>query len=311
MSKIKKLKVQLNRDGSLESTHFVNVYKNDQNEYDYFFPRSAVKPFQLIPLLYEAQNQNILLTSEEIAIFSSSHSGQEIHTELIKTIAKKYDLDLERLVCGKQRPFHEPTADKLLQNNKEYTKLHHNCSGKHLAMLLFSKILNEDNKIYHTFKSKTQSIVKEFFQFIFTDNDIGFGTDGCGLPAIHLRTDSFLKAVNKIKTTEYSNNWSDMFNSYHTNPLLIGGENRTDTNIILNSSKTVLAKSGAEGVLFVTNNEESYLFKCIDGSKRGVDLAATKYLNEIGMVNEKPFEYLNNLYSLNTQNTKAVTIAVS
>ena len=115
----------------------------------------------------------------------------------------------------------------------------------------------------------------------------------------------------KIKTTEYSINWSDMFNSYHTNPLLIGGENRTDTNIILNSSKTVLAKSGAEGVLFVTNNNESYLFKCIDGSKRGVDLAATKYLNEIGMVNEKPFQYLSNLYSLNTQNTKAVTITVS
>ena len=80
---------------------------------------------------------------------------------------------------------------------------------------------------------------------------------------------------------------------------------------ILNSSKTVLAKSGAEGVLFVTNNDESYLFKCIDGSKRGVDLAATKYLNKIGMVNEKPFRYLSNLYSLNTQNTKAVTITVS
>ena len=60
-----------------------------------------------------------------------------------------------------------------------------------------------------------------------------------------------------------------------------------------------------------TNNDESYLFKCIDGSKRGVDLAATKYLNEIGMVNEKPFQYLSNLYSLNTQNTKAVTITVS
>ena len=102
-----------------------------------------------------------------------------------------------------------------------------------------------------------------------------------------------------------------MFNAYHTNPLLIGGENRTDTNIILNSSKTVLAKSGAEGVLFVTNNDESYLFKCIDGSKRGVDLAATKYLNEIGMVNEKPFQYFSNLYSLNTQNTRAVTITVS
>ena len=311
MSKIKKLKVELIRDGSLESVHFINVYKHEQKEYDYFFPRSAVKPFQLIPLLYEAENQNISLTSEEIAIFSSSHSGQEIHTDLIKVIAKKYDLDLGGLVCGKQRPFHEVTADNLLENNKEFTRLHHNCSGKHLAMILFSKILNEDKKIYHTFASKTQSTVKEFFQFIFNDVDIGFGIDGCGLPAIHLRTDSFLKAVNKIKTTKYSNNWSDMFDSYQTNPLLIGGENRTDTNIILNSSNTLLAKSGAEGVLFVTNNVQSYLFKCTDGSKRGVDLAATKYLNELGIINKKPFQYLINLYSFNTQNTKAVTIKVS
>ena len=37
MSKIKKLKVQLNRDGSLESTHFINVYKHDQKEYDLSF----------------------------------------------------------------------------------------------------------------------------------------------------------------------------------------------------------------------------------------------------------------------------------
>ena len=311
MSKIKKLKVELNRDGSLESVHFINVYKHNQNEYDYFFPRSAVKPFQLIPLLHEAQNQNISFTSKEIAIFSSSHSGQEIHTELIKLIAKKFDLNLERLVCGKQRPFHELTADNLLKNNNEFTKLHHNCSGKHLAMLLFSKILNEDEKIYHTFESKTQSTVEEFFKFIFKDKNIGFGTDGCGLPAIHLRTDSFLKAVNKIKTTKYFKNWSDMFNSYQTYPLLIGGENRTDTNIILNSSNPTLAKSGAEGVLFITNNDESYLFKCLDGSKRGVDLAATKYLHELGIVNEKPYQYLSNLYSLNTQNTKAVTITVS
>ena len=141
MSKIKKLKVQLNRDGSLESTHFINVYKHDQKEYDYFFPRSAVKPFQLIPLLYEAQNQNLLLTSEEIAIFSSSHSGQEIHTELIKAIANKYDLDLERLVCGKQRPFHELTADNLLQNNKNLQNYIITAQENTLLCFYFQKFL--------------------------------------------------------------------------------------------------------------------------------------------------------------------------
>ena len=45
---------------------------------------------------------------------------------------------------------------------------------------------------------------------------------------------------------------------------MIGGENRTDTNIMINTFNPLLAKSGAEGVLFVTDNKTSYLFKCLD-----------------------------------------------
>ena len=61
MSEDNKLTVNLYRDGSLESSHEVNLYSNKKQYDDYFFPRSSVKPMQVIPLLLEASNQNIEL----------------------------------------------------------------------------------------------------------------------------------------------------------------------------------------------------------------------------------------------------------
>ena len=74
MSEDSKLTVNLYRDGSIESSHEVNLYSNKKQYDDYFFPRSSVKPMQVIPLLIEASNQNIEFTSEEIALFAASHS---------------------------------------------------------------------------------------------------------------------------------------------------------------------------------------------------------------------------------------------
>ena len=79
---------------------------------------------------------------------------------------------------------------------------------------------------------------------------------------------------------------------------------------MLNSKSPLLAKSGAEGVLFVTNNDETFVFKCLDGNFRAVDLVATKVLNELGFITEKPYELLNNNYSKNLQNTKVYNFKI-
>ena len=104
---------------------------------------------QVIPLLLEATNQNIEFTSEEIALFAASHSGQDEHIELLRETAKKFKVDLNNIICGPQRPFHDETADNLLILGEKYTKLHNNCSGKHLSMLIFSKLLSVDSSNYY------------------------------------------------------------------------------------------------------------------------------------------------------------------
>ena len=310
MSEADKITVNLYRDGSLESSHEVNVYSNNKQYDDYFFPRSSVKPMQVIPLLLEASNQNIEFTSEEIALFAASHSGQAKHINLLKTTASKYQVNLEEIICGPQRPFHDETADDLLISGEKYLKLHNNCSGKHLSMLIFSKLLSVNSSNYYELIHKTQEITKQYFIEIFETEDIGFGIDGCGLPAINLKVTNFLNSINYMQESRSIEFWNKVFDAYRAHPEIIGGKNRTDTNIIINSKRQLLAKSGAEGVLFVTDNSDSYIFNCLDGSKRGVDLAASHFLYSNGWIDIKPYEYLDNIYTSNRQNTRAVEIEV-
>jgi L-asparaginase II len=310
MSEINNLTVNIYRDGFVESSHEVCVYSNSKISNDYFFPRSAVKPMQVMPLLIEASKQNVEFNLKEIALFSSSHSGQREHTDFIDSVANKFLINLENLECGPQRPFHEETADLLIRQGKNFTNLHNNCSGKHLSMLIFSKLLGEDQNEYCQLSHKTQEVIKNYFIEIFDTKDIGFGIDGCGLPAIKLKVSNFLNSIQKMQDSNNSKIWNNVFKAYMQYPIIIGGEQRTDTNIIINSKQDLMAKSGAEGVLFVSNNNESLVFNCRDGSKRGVDLAATSYLHKIGWISKEPYKYIESTLIFNKQNIRAVEIEV-
>tara|TARA_A100001011_G_scaffold344581_1_gene379673 strand:+ start:11299 stop:12234 length:936 start_codon:yes stop_codon:yes gene_type:complete len=310
MSEINNLTVNIYRDGFVESSHEVCVYSNSKISNDYFFPRSAVKPMQVMPLLIEASKQNVEFNLKEIALFASSHSGQSEHTDFIDSVANKFFINLENLECGPQRPFHEETADLLIRQGKNFTNLHNNCSGKHLSMLIFSKLLGEDQNEYCQLSHKTQEVIKNYFIEIFDTKDIGFGIDGCGLPAIKLKVSNFLNSIQKMQDSNNSKIWNNVFKAYMQYPIIIGGEQRTDTNIIINSKQDLMAKSGAEGVLFVSNNNESLVFNCRDGSKRGVDLAATSYLHKIGWISKEPYKYIESTLIFNKQNIRAVEIEV-
>ena len=310
MSEINYLTVNIYRDGFVESSHEVSIYSNLKRSNDYFFPRSAVKPMQVMPLLIEASKQNVKFNLKEIALFASSHSGQEEHTDFLHTVANKYEISLDNLACGPQRPFHEETADSIIRHGGNFTNLHNNCSGKHLSMLIFAKLLGEEQNEYSKLTHKTQEIIKDYFIEIFDTNDIGFGIDGCGLPAIKLKVFNFLQSIHKIQNSSNSDVWNNVFSAYMHYPIIIGGEHRTDTNIIINSKRDLIAKSGAEGVLFVSDNKESLVFNCRDGSKRGVDLAATSYLHQMGWISKKPYQYIEGTLIFNKQNIPAVEIKV-
>jgi L-asparaginase II len=205
---------------------------------------------------------------------------------------------------------HIKTADDYILKKTPFTSLNNNCSGKHLSMLLYSKLLDIDNYNYQNIEHIVQQNIHNFFKEIFELDEIKYGIDGCGLPATYLNSYSFLKGVKNVLNSEYKDLWQSIFDSYNSHPNLVGGENRTDTNIMLNSYSPLLAKSGAEGVLFATNNESSFLFKCSDGNFRAVDLVATDLLNKQKYINEIPYTKLVENYSKNLQNTEVYSFNI-
>ena len=311
MNKVKSINIELLRNNHLESKHEVLVTTDkDQDGYE-FFPRSAIKPFQILPLLVLAKKLKIEFEQNEIAIFGSSHSGQDIHVDLLTNISKKYNVNSNDIFCAPQRPMHVETADQYISKKLPFTKLNNNCSGKHLSMLIYSKLLNIENDDYYKINHIIQKNINTFFKEIFELSDLKYAIDGCGLPAIYLNSYSFLKGIKNILSSEYKDIWLSVFDSYTMFPNLVGGDNRTDTNVMINSSGPLLAKSGAEGVLFATNNESSYIFKCTDGNFRAVDLVATNYLNNLNLIDEKPYKKLVENYSKNLQNTDVYTFNIN
>ena len=305
-----KLQIQLLRNSHLESKHDILITSDkDDSGFD-FFPRSAIKPFQIIPLLFLANKNDIKFDSEEIAIFASSHSGEKVHVELLNNISKKYDINWNELFCAPQRPMHNETADYYVSNKIPFSKLNNNCSGKHLSILIYSKLLNVDHLNYENIDHIVQKHIDTFFKEIFEIPETKYGIDGCGLPAIYLNSYSFLKGVKNVLSSDYKDIWISIFDSYNKHPNLIGGENRTDTNIMLNSRNPLLAKSGAEGVLFATNNEVSYVFKCLDGNFRAVDLVAAYVLNKKNIINDIPYKELSENNSKNLQNTEVYSFKI-
>tara|TARA_B100001996_G_scaffold78444_1_gene57865 strand:- start:76 stop:1011 length:936 start_codon:yes stop_codon:yes gene_type:complete len=310
MNKVNTIEIELLRNNHVESKHKIQITNDRDTDGFEFFPRSAIKPFQIIPLLDLASKNNLIFDKEEIAIFASSHSGQEEHVKLLTKIAKKYDIQWDQIFCAPQRPMHIQTADHYISKKVPFSKLNNNCSGKHLSMLIYSKLLGIDNNNYHKIDHHIQQNINKFFKEIFELGEIKYGIDGCGLPAIYLNSYSFLQGVKNVLNSDYKILWLSIFESYNKFPNLVGGENRTDTNIMLNSFSPLLAKSGAEGVLFVTNNETSYLFKCIDGNFRAVDLVATNVLNKHKYINELPYTKLVENYSKNLQSTEVYSFNI-
>ena len=64
-------KVVLTRNGVEESFHDINIVHSKSPESFGYFPRSAIKPFQLIPLVHELLKKKIEIDLSEIAILKN------------------------------------------------------------------------------------------------------------------------------------------------------------------------------------------------------------------------------------------------
>lgn len=220
--------------------------------------RSAAKPLQTIPILTSGVGEHFHFTDKELAVISASHSGEDVHLEVVGSILKKADLSESDLLCGAHAPFDEAAAAKLIAENRHPRSLHNNCSGKHAGMLALAKFLGEPTVDYihpeHAVQRIIRGVIAQFADV--SAEDITIAIDGCSAPvfgvSILAMARSYARLVG-VHHTDLAQKFGEaaerVVNAMTEFPELVGGTSgRLDTDLMRVAAGQILSKVGAEGV---------------------------------------------------------------
>ncbi len=103
--------------------------------------RSCVKPFALLALAEAGGFRDYGLTSAEIALMASSHSGEDLHVRTLQAVFRRSGLSQTLLACGTAgAPLDSLTSARLARDGERAGPIRHMCSGYHAAMLLLARL---------------------------------------------------------------------------------------------------------------------------------------------------------------------------
>lgn len=285
--------VQYNRDGLIEQEHrgFI-VFADKSHPFNYtfdyvgdakgypFFLRSCAKPLQASLITDWGMDKFYDMSEEEIAVCCASHSGEKIHTDLIKGLLNKIGLNENYLKCCIHKPLSKTYQENMIKTGENVSVLHNNCSGKHTMMLGLCKMKGWDLENYYKTEHPLQIAIKNKISELCEINTFYPETkDGCGVPIFSMPLENILKGYLNLFCDE---KYLKIKNAFLNNPYIIGGEDRTDTKIIQNSSG-LIAKVGAGGLCVVVNikTKEAFIVKICDSDMKARELVVITILKNL------------------------------
>ncbi len=148
------------------------------------YPRSAIKPIQTLALIETGTAGALGLTDERIALAAASHGAAPAHLMALEAWLGDLDLGVDALECGAQAPMDGPAREAMIKRGVAATRLHHNCSGKHLGFLATAGHLGEAQDGYlasdHPVQRRLYRILEEMGDCALAET--ARGVDGCGIP---------------------------------------------------------------------------------------------------------------------------------
>jgi L-asparaginase II len=224
------------------------------------FMRSAAKPIQALPVV-DGQRD---LRSAEIAIACASHEASGEQLAAVRSLLARADAREDDLECGEQ----------------DGSKLRHNCSGKHAAMLLYARTRGWPRSGYrladHPLQEELLRVVGETAGL--AASEIGTATDGCGVVAYALPLWRMAFAFSRLALGEPDGAEAVVF-AMRAYPELVGGPNAVDT-ALMRALPGAVAKRGAEGVLCAgLPDGTGVALKVEDGANRATGPAAGAFLH--------------------------------
>jgi len=221
--------VALNRDGSI----LLSVGAVDEP----MFPRSSVKPLQAAAMLDAGWQP---ADDEQIALACASHSGEDVHVEVVRRILASVGLDESALQNTPDLPLDPAAARAVLRAGGDKDALHQNCSGKHAAMLATCVTNGWPTDTYREPSHPLQQAIRAGIESRADEPVAATAVDGCGAPLFAISLVGLARAFGGVADGAVAD-------AMRAHPELVGGSGR-DVTAVMRDVPGLMAKDGAEGV---------------------------------------------------------------
>jgi L-asparaginase II len=227
--------------------------------------RSSAKPLQALPLARTHEN----LSEDELAIAAASHFGTPEHVEVVRRLLTATGGSEEELDCG-------------LQEGRPPEPVFHNCSGKHAGMIAVCRANGWPVEGYRRPGHPLQvALLAEVAAAAEVEpGEVATGLDGCGVVCFGLTLERAASAFSRLERLDGG---ARIAAAMRANPVLIGGEGATDTEL-MRTQPEWLAKAGAEGLMCaVSSGGIGFAVKVADGNGRALRPALAAFGAPLGL----------------------------
>jgi L-asparaginase II len=259
--------------------------------------RSAAKPFQAVPLVECGAADAFDFGPEDLALACASHDATPAHQRGVARMLAKLGLDEDALRCGVAPPPDPQEAARITLGLKAESQLQCECSGEHAGMLATCLHLDYPLESYiepdHPLQRRIREIVAQVLRL--KEDDLVTGTDGCRIPTFAAPVQSFAVAYATLADPrqapveagrELAKPLDRLREAMIAHPVLVGGEETLDSDIMALSEGRLVAKLGAEGLLCLAVPERGLgiAIAADDGSSRALGPAAVAVIEQLELV---------------------------
>jgi L-asparaginase II len=224
------------------------------------FFRSSAKPIQALPVVRARPD----LDDAEIAIASASHLHRPDQLEPVRSLLEKAGATQDDLECG-----------------PEPTRIEHNCSGKHAAMLLLCRERGWPFEGYRLASHPCQAelLLEVALAAEVEPSSLATGIDGCGVVTYGLTLERTAHAFARMQRLDGG---PRVAGAMRARPELVRGEGAPDTEL-MRLDQGWVAKGGAEGLLCAARDGLGLAVKSEDGAQRPLGPALAAFLTVLGL----------------------------
>jgi L-asparaginase II len=223
--------------------------------------RSSAKPVQALPVVRVRAD----LGDAEIAIACASHLARPEQLDPVRSLLAKAPATEEDLECG-----------------PEPTRLEHNCSGKHAAMLALCRAMDWTSEGYRLPEHPCQQamLAEVAASAEVAPETIPTAADGCGVVTFALPLERMAHTFSRLEGLDGG---ASIAGAMRAHPELIRGPLAADT-MLMQGQPGWVAKGGAEGLLCAASGDGlGVALKVEDGNTRAVRSGLAAFLARLGL----------------------------